>query len=619
MFTAIPGEYDDYITNKKRSGYQSLHTAVTGPDGALLEFQVRTRAMHEAAEFGDAAHWLYKDFINAVQPQNRSVPEEVGAVAAGVAEAAASATAETNPFERASVGQPVQIVWDVATGPGGGQLSAGVVCYAEGSRIHVVEPRRGDAFAPGLASTGLAETAEWVAMGLHKDALDRAIRAKRVEPRQSGPGYLVLEFALCSDGRWHKCDAFGRKLATTAELLDEDALLAALETAAANEVEDTSANGSMECAEDDVECVEMAVALEAEEVIAAFDQKAEEVAAAAAAGETLTRGSFFAPASSSFEMSSDGEASRINGGANTAVLQTSPDDEMAAARVRAMQAVLKAYLSDSPTAYLDAPFPDGFDSFDDEDDPDDPTDYPNDGSGSSRNEPSLIVDASRDTLEPPRGTEDAEAADSRAPPMSNAVSTVEKASSVRKKRWSANLTVEQALAQAREDLKDSAARAGEAAKATRRRARRARKEAEWRSGEVESPIFAIAQAGVAKEVKEPADSAKEPIFSADAAAELQAAIGDAMRKTRSGEGATRETLNPSISVNDESVMVITWTRTDEASAMQPELVRMPKGATASQLVAGELADGGVDGTVNVNGEEVKPDTELKPGDMLFLE
>jgi hypothetical protein len=319
-------------------------------------------------------------------------------------------------------------------------------------------------------------------------------------------------------------------------------------------------------------------------------------------------------------MSSDGEASRINGGANTAVLQTSPDDEMAAARVRAMQAVLKAYLSDSPTAYLDAPFPDGFDSFDDEDENDDPTDYPDDGSGSSRNEPSLIVDASRDTLEPPRGTEDAEAADSRAPPMSNAVSTVEKASSAgRKKRWSANLTVEQALAQAREDLKDSAARAGEAAKATRRRARRARKEAEWRSGEVESPIFAIAQAGVAKEVKEPADGAKEPIFSADAAAELQAAIGDAMRKTRSGTDTREETLNPSISVNDESVMVITWTRTDEASAMQPELKIIPKGATASQLVAGELADGGVDGTVNVNGEEVKPDTELKPGDMLFLE
>jgi (p)ppGpp synthase/HD superfamily hydrolase len=60
MYRPVPGEYDDYITNPKRSGYQSLHTAVDGPDGALLEVQVRTRAMHNAAEFGNAAHWLYK-------------------------------------------------------------------------------------------------------------------------------------------------------------------------------------------------------------------------------------------------------------------------------------------------------------------------------------------------------------------------------------------------------------------------------------------------------------------------------------------------------------------------------------------------------------------------------
>ena len=53
-------------------------------------------------------------------------------------------------------------------------------------------------------------------------------------------------------------------------------------------------------------------------------------------------------------------------------MQTSPDDEMAAARVRAMQAVLKAYLSDSPQL-VDAPFPDGFDSLDDDDDDDDDT------------------------------------------------------------------------------------------------------------------------------------------------------------------------------------------------------------------------------------------------------
>ena len=63
LYRPVDGESDDYISNPKPSGYQSLHTAVVGPDGALLEFQVRTRAMHEAAEFGDAAHWLYKDFI----------------------------------------------------------------------------------------------------------------------------------------------------------------------------------------------------------------------------------------------------------------------------------------------------------------------------------------------------------------------------------------------------------------------------------------------------------------------------------------------------------------------------------------------------------------------------
>jgi len=606
LHRAVPGEYDDYVANKKPSGYQSLHTAVTGPDGALLEFQVRTRAMHEAAEFGDAAHWLYKDFINAVKrrPDTRGAmrgaggPEDVDVVAAGVASARASPTAETN-VDRSYVGQPVQIVWDVGTSGGGGRLSAGVVCFAEGSRIHVVEPRRGDVLAPGVGSTGLAETAEWVAMGLHRDALDRAVRANRAEPRQNGPGYLVLEFALCSDGRWHKVDAFDRKLATTAELLDEEALVTALRAARAAEVEASAS--SMDCAEDDAECHEMAVALEAEEVIAAFDQKAEEAAAAVAAGETLERGSFFAVPGGEAEAAGGGGG---GGQRRTEVLQTSPDDEMAAARVRAMQAVLKAYLSDSPQL-VDAPFPDGFDSLDD-DSLDDDDDDAADGSG-FRYEPTLVADPGIDAtgrLDTNRRVSASDQFRAGLGGERGGSAVMEKVA--KQRRWSANLTVEEALAQAREDLRESAERAAEAAKAERRRSRRARKEAEWQSGEVESPIFAIAQAGVAKEVEEAAPRARaKPMFKAKDAAELQAAM-----RTQGGLG---ELPAPSISVNEESVMVITWRREDEAGAMQAELVKLPKGSTAKQL-SGEGED-----PVNVNGEPVGPDTSLKNGDMLFLE